>query len=287
MKQYLDDLRFIMENGIPGEDRTGVGTLSVFGMQTRYDLEKGFPLLTTKELKFDSIASELLWFLEGSTDERRLAEIYYRKPRGELTDKKTIWTANADHQGKLLGYENNDLVKELGPIYGNNWRAWKGANGQTIDQIKQVIETIKTNPNDRRIIVSAWNVSEIEKMALPPCHVFFQFYVRNGKLSCQMYQRSMDAFLGAGYNIASYSLLTMMIAQVCDLLPGEFIHTVGDAHIYKNHLDQVQRQLAREPFQLPILVLDPFIDDIDNFTMDSFTLIDYQHYPPIKAPMAV
>lgn len=291
MKQYKDLLRDILENGTKKEDRTGTGTISLFGTQTRYDLSKGFPLVTTKKMFTKGIIAELLWFLEGSTDERRLAEIQYGLPREELIDKTTIWTANANAQGKALGYENTDLVKELGPVYGKQWRYYRKNNQnypiKGIDQIAEVIESIKTNPDSRRHIVSAWNVSQIEEMALPPCHTMFQFYVSDGKLSCQLYQRSADVFLGVPYNIASYALLTMMIAQICDLEVKDFVHTIGDAHIYLNHLEQVNEQLGRQEVSLPTMRIDKSIRNIDDFTMNSFILEDYISHPSIKAEMAV
>lgn len=295
MKQYKDLLRDILENGTKKEDRTGTGTISLFGTQTRYDLSKGFPLVTTKKMFTKGIIAELLWFLEGSTDERRLAEIQYGLPREELIGKTTIWTANANAQGRALGYNSTDLVKELGPIYGWQWRSTNtiyenegGIHlGVRIDQIAQVIESIKTNPDSRRHIVSAWNVSQIEEMALPPCHTMFQFYVSDGKLSCQLYQRSADAFLGVPYNIASYALLTIMIAQICDLEVKDFVHTIGDAHIYLNHLEQVNEQLGRQEVGLPTMRIDKSIRNIDDFTMNSFILENYISHPSIKAEMAV
>lgn len=262
----------------------------------RFNLADGFPLVNTKKMFTKGIIAELLWFLEGSTDERRLAEIQYGKPASELIDKSTIWTANADKQGKDLGYTNTDLVKELGPVYGKQWRNtstyhWHASElkfyRSSIDQIANVIESIKTNPDSRRHIVSAWNVTEVDEMALPPCHTMFQFFVADGKLSCQLYQRSADIFLGVPYNIASYALLTMMIAQVCGLGYGEFVHTFGDAHIYNNHVDQCNLQLSREPYKLPTMHIDSSIKSIDDFTMDSFTLSNYQYHPAIKAEMAV
>lgn len=293
MKQYHDLMRQVLDQGVVKHDRTGVGTISMFGAQSRYNLADGFPLVTTKKMFTKGIIAELLWFLEGSTDERRLAEIQYGKPKEELVGKNTIWTANADKQGRDLGYTNTNLVKELGPIYSEQWRKQLHYDGEgfpfTIDQIAQVIESIKTNPDSRRHIVSAWNVAEIDEMALPPCHTMFQFYIANGKLSCQLMQRSGDIFLGIPYNIASYTLLTMMIAQVCDLELGEFIHTIGDAHIYSNHIDQCKLQLSRDvdKYLLPTMQLDPSIKSIDDFTMDSFTLVGYDSYPTIKAEMAV
>ncbi len=249
MKQYLDLLQHILDNGIKKEDRTGTGTSSVFGYQMRFDLSEGFPLVTTKKTHLKAIISELLWFIEGSTDERRLAEIHFDDKRENLIDKKTVWTANANKQGKDLGYINTDTIKELGPVYGSQWRSWEGANGKKVDQLADVINQIKTNPDSRRIILNAWNAAEIENMALPPCHTFFQFYVTNNKLSCQLYQRSADVFLGVPFNIASYALLTMMIAQVCKLEVGDFVHTFGDVHIYSNHMEQVKLQLTRTPYK--------------------------------------
>ena len=251
MKQYLDLMKHVLNTGVLKEDRTGTGTTSVFGYQMRFDLNSGFPLVTTKKCHLKAIVSELLWFIEGSTDERRLAEIHHGDKRENIIDKKTVWTANANQQGKDLGYENSELVKELGPVYGAQWRSWKNYDGSSIDQLSELINQIKTNPNSRRLILSAWNVGEIEKMALPPCHTFFQFYVANGKLSCQLYQRSADIFLGVPFNIASYALLTMMIAQVCDLELGDFIHTFGDAHLYSNHIEQANLQLSRETYDIP------------------------------------
>ena len=310
MKQYHDMLQYVLDNGVEKSDRTGTGTISVFGYQTRYNLAEGFPLVTTKKMFTKGIIAELLWFLEGSTDERRLAEIQYGKPREELIGKQTIWTANADAQGKDLGYTTNtDTIKELGPVYGKQWRSstkyqaelenqldqegeyigdvWRWQPTGSIDQITQVIESIKSNPDSRRHIVSAWNVAEIDEMALPPCHTMFQFYVANGKLSCQLYQRSQDLYLGAPYNIASYALLTMMIAQICNLEVGDFILTTGDAHIYSNHIEQCKLQITREPKPLPTMALDTNITCIDDFTMDSFTLTNYNPHPHIKAEMAV
>lgn len=287
MKQYLDLLQHILDNGITKEDRTGTGTRSVFGYQMRFDLSEGFPLVTTKKTFLKGIISELLWFIEGSTDERRLAEIHYSEKASNLIGKNTVWTANADAQGKALGYTNTDTIKELGPVYGAQWRSWKGEGGKSYDQLADVINQIKTNPDSRRIILNAWNVAEIENMALPPCHTFFQFYVVNGKLSCQLYQRSADVFLGVPFNIASYALLTMMIAQVCDLEVGDFVHTFGDAHIYSNHMDQVNLQLSRTPYKKPTMKINPNIKDINDFKMSDFELIDYVCDESIKAVMAV
>jgi thymidylate synthase len=289
MKQYHDALRQIYQDGIDRGDRTGVGTRSLFGLQMRFDLQEGFPAVTTKKLAWKAVVSELLWFLEGSDDERRLAEIHYGKPREELIGKTTIWTANADAQGKKLGHENTDMVKQLGPVYGVQWRNFDYYNGSVsgIDQIEQLIEGIKSDPSGRRHILSAWNPILISEMALPPCHCFAQFFVHNGKLSCQMYQRSADMFLGVPFNIASYALLTHMIAQVCGLDVGELIMTFGDAHIYNNHFEQVKTQLEREPYKLPTLWLNPNIDNIDDFGMEHIALTNYVSHDTIKAPMAV
>lgn len=287
MKQYLDLLQHILDNGVKKEDRTGTGTTSVFGYQMRFDLSEGFPLVTTKKTFLKGIISELLWFIEGSTDERRLAEIHYGDKAENLIGKNTVWTANADAQGKDLGYTNTDTIKELGPVYGSQWRSWEGANDKRVDQLSEVINMIKTNPDSRRIILNAWNAAEIENMALPPCHTFFQFYVANGKLSCQLYQRSADVFLGVPFNIASYALLTMIIAQVCDLEVGDFVHTFGDAHIYSNHMDQVNLQLSRTPHPKPTMKINPDIKNIEDFKMEDFELVDYICDEPIKAQMAV
>tara|TARA_B100001063_G_scaffold128264_1_gene119919 strand:- start:9564 stop:10427 length:864 start_codon:yes stop_codon:yes gene_type:complete len=287
LKQYLDLLDHILKNGVKKEDRTGTGTTSVFGYQMRFDLSEGFPLVTTKKTHLKAIISELLWFIEGSTDERRLAEINFGDKRENLTDKKTVWTANANAQGKDLGYVNTDTIKELGPVYGAQWRSWKGTDGKSVDQLAELINQIKTNPDSRRLILSAWNVGELEKMALPPCHTFFQFYVAEGKLSCQLYQRSADTFLGVPFNIASYALLTMMIAQVCDLEVGDFVHTFGDAHIYSNHYDQVNLQLSREPFSKPTMKINPDVKNIEDFKMEDFELVGYKSHEGIKAQMAV
>lgn len=282
MKQYLQSLRDVAEQGEARDDRTGTGTISLFGHQSKYNLQDGFPAVTTKKLAWKAVVSELLWFLEGSTDERRLAEILY----GTWDiNKKTIWTANADNQGVALGYTNTDDVKELGPVYGKQWVDFGGVN-----QIEWAINEIKTNPDSRRIIVSAWNPPEIEKMALPPCHTMFQFYVMNGKLSCQMYQRSADMFLGVPFNIASYSLLIHIIANICDLDVGTFVHTIGDAHIYQNHTDQVAEQLAREPMELPTLNISKNFEslgDVLKSSVDDYQLLDYNPMTSIKAPMAV
>ena len=287
MKQYHELIKHILDNGVTKSDRTGTGTISVFGTQLRFDLSKGFPLMTTKFVPFKSVLSELLWFLEGSTDERRLAEIYYGKHREELIGKQTIWTANADKQGVDLGYHNSDIIKILGPVYGYQWRHMYVT--KHIDQIAQVIEQIKSNPDSRRHLVSAWNVADLDSMALPPCHYAFQFYVSEGKLSCMFNMRSIDTLLGLPFNIASYALLTMMIAQVCDLEPGEVIFTGGDTHIYLNHLEQVNELLSRDvnTYSLPTVTLDPSIKSIDDFKMEHFTLSNYQSYQAIKAVMAV
>ncbi|MBQ5891082.1 MAG: thymidylate synthase [Bacteroidales bacterium] len=264
MKQYLDLLSHILENGNEKTDRTGTGTKSVFGYQMRFDLQKGFPLLTTKKLHTRSIFHELLWFLKGDTNIKYLHD-----------NKVTIWDEWADENG------------DLGPVYGKQWRAWQGADGKITDQISQVVNQIKNSPDSRRMLVSAWNVGEVEQMALPPCHIVFQFYVANNKLSCQLYQRSADVFLGVPFNIASYALLTAMIAQVCDLEPGEFIHTLGDAHLYLNHLDQARLQLSRTPYELPKLVLNPDVKDIFDFTYEDIKIENYVSHPHIKAEVAV
>ena len=286
MKQYHDALTHIIENGEDRTDRTGVGTRSVFGYQMRFDLSEGFPAVTTKKLAWKSVVSELLWFLEGSTDERRLAEILYKKQRQYLLDKKTIWTANADKQGLDLGYVNTDYVKFLGPIYGHQWRGLR-----SYDQIENVIDQIKNNPDSRRIILNSWNVNFIDQMALPPCHTLVQFYVRGDKLDCQLYQRSADMFLGVPFNIASYALLTHMIARHCTLKVGDFVHTLGDAHIYSNHMDVVHEQLKRKPKKLPQLKMpdiDSFdVSDIKLLSVDDFVLEGYEPMEPLNAPMAV
>jgi thymidylate synthase len=264
MKQYHDLLRHVLENGVRKEDRTGTGTISVFGYQLRCRLSEGFPLLTTKKLHTRSIIHELLWFLKGETNVRYLHE-----------NGVSIWDEWADAEGNL------------GPVYGKQWRSWPTSDGKTIDQIAQVLHQIKNNPDSRRMIVSAWNVGELSQMALPPCHLLFQFYVAGGKLSCQLYQRSADLFLGVPFNIASYALLTHMIAQVCDLEPGDFVHTFGDVHIYSNHLEQVELQLSREPRPLPRLELNPEVKDLFAFTFDDIQVTGYDPYPAIKAPVAV
>ena len=264
MKQYLNLLDHILNHGTEKSDRTGTGTISVFGYQMRFDLQAGFPLMTTKKLHLKSIIYELLWFLNGDTN------IEYLQDHGVR-----IWNEWADQDG------------ELGPVYGAQWRAWKSADGENIDQISQVIDSIKQKPHSRRHIVSAWNVGEIDNMALPPCHLLFQFYVADGKLSCQLYQRSADVFLGVPFNIASYALLTLMVAQVCDLNPGDFVHTFGDAHLYINHLEQARLQLTRQPFELPRMKIDPTVKDIFSFQYKDFELINYQAHPHIRAPISV
>ena len=286
---YLDLLHTVINSGEErGQERTGVGTRSRFMSWLTFDLKEGFPLLTTKKVPFKSVVSELLWFIEGSTDERRLAEIHYGKPREELIGKTTIWTANADEQGKKLGYENTDTVKKLGPVYGKQWRSWSNNGGWAIDQLGNLIKQIKEDPQSRRHILSAWNVADLDRMALPPCHTFSQFYVNNqGELSCNLYQRSADLFLGVPFNIASYSLLTHMIAHVCDLKVGDFIHTIGDGHVYNNHIDAVKTQLKRTSKPFPKLKIIGDYDSIDDFGMYSFELEGYDPHPFIKADMAV
>lgn len=264
MQAYLDLMRHVLQHGLRKGDRTGTGTLSVFGYQMRFDLDAGFPLLTTKKLHVKSIIHELLWFLRGDTN------IRYLKENGV-----TIWNEWADADG------------DLGPVYGAQWRAWPTPDGRHIDQLSQVVREIKENPNSRRLIVSAWNVGELERMALPPCHAFFQFYVADGRLSCQLYQRSADVFLGVPFNIASYALLTLMMAQVTGLKPGEFVHTLGDTHLYLNHLEQAQIQLERTPRPLPRLRLNPDVTSLFDFVYQDFTLLDYDPHPAIKAPVAV
>ncbi len=277
MKQYLDLLRRVRTEGAPKDDRTGTGTWSVFGHQMRFDLAEGFPLVTTKKIHLKSVIHELLWFLRGDTN------IGYLRENGV-----TIWDEWADEQG------------ELGPIYGYQWRSWPTPSGESIDQIHQVVEQIRSTPHSRRLIVTAWNPADLPdeslapqenvgrgRMALAPCHAFFQFYVRDGRLSCQLYQRSADVFLGVPFNIASYALLTMMVAQVCDLEPGEFIHTLGDAHLYRNHLEQADEQLSREPFPLPRMKLNPDVRHIDDFRYEDFEIVGYQCHPAIRAPIAV
>nr|AIA18209.1 thymidylate synthase [uncultured bacterium] len=264
MKQYLELCRHVLENGTEKDDRTGTGTISTFGYQMRFDLNEGFPLITTKKLHLRSIIHELLWFLNGDTN------IQYLQDNGVR-----IWNEWADENG------------DLGPVYGKQWRSWEGADGKVVDQISELIMQIKTNPDSRRMIVNAWNVAEIDNMALAPCHCMFQFYVADGKLSCQLYQRSADLFLGVPFNIASYALLTLMVAQVCDLKPGEFVHTFGDVHIYKNHIDQVNEQMSREPRKLPTMAINPEVKDIFSFKFDDFTLEGYDPLPHIKGAVSV
>jgi len=264
MQQYLDLLQHILDNGADKTDRTGTGTKSCFGYQMRFDLQKGFPMVTTKKLHVKSIFYELLWFLKGDTN------IKYLKDNGV-----SIWDEWANEAG------------ELGPVYGEQWRSWKGADGVVVDQITELIKQIKTTPDSRRLIVSAWNVAELPKMALMPCHTLFQFYVADGKLSCQLYQRSADVLLGVPFNIASYALLTMMIAQVCDLECGDFVHSFGDVHLYNNHIEQAKLQLSRTPFELPTLKINPAVKDIFGFDFSDFTIENYQCHPGIKAPVAI
>ena len=264
MQQYLELVQHIIDHGTDKNDRTGTGTRSVFGYQMRFDLEKGFPLVTTKKCHLKSIIYELLWFLKGDTNIKYLSDHQVK-----------IWDEWADADGNL------------GPVYGKQWRSWEGADGVEVDQVKDLIHQIKTNPDSRRMLISAWNVADLPKMKLMPCHCLFQFYVANGKLSCQLYQRSADVFLGVPFNIASYSLLTMMIAQVCGLKPGEFIHSFGDTHLYSNHFEQAQLQLTRTPFPLPQMKINPAVDDIFGFQYEDFELVNYQSHPAIKAPVAV
>jgi thymidylate synthase len=288
MKQYHDALEYILAHGKDRNDRTGVGTRGVFGYQMRFNLRNTFPAVTTKKLAWKSVVSELLWFLEGSTDERRLAEIHYEKPREELVGKTTIWTANADKQGQDLGYKNTDTVKELGPVYGHQWRYWDAKLGY-VDQIAQVLEGLHHDPDSRRHIVSAWNADMVPVMALPPCHTLFQFHVQDSELSCQLYQRSVDAPLGLPFNIASYSLLTHMFAQLLNLKVGEFIHTSGDLHIYQNQIEGIKEQLKRDPLPGPTLEMPEFsnLDELIKTTPSQYKLINYQHHPEIKMPFAV
>lgn len=264
MQQYHQLLQHILDNGVQKTDRTGTGTISCFGYQMRFDLAKGFPLVTTKKLHLKSIIYELLWFLRGDTN------IQYLTDHGV-----SIWNEWADENG------------DLGPVYGKQWRSWQGANGETIDQVTDIIQQIKKNPDSRRLIISAWNVAELPKMALMPCHSLFQFYVADGKLSCQLYQRSADVFLGVPFNIASYALLTMMVAQVCGLQYGDFVHSFGDVHLYNNHIEQAKLQLSRTPFDLPVMKINPDVTDIFGFKFEDFTLENYQSHPHIKAPVAV
>lgn len=264
MQAYLDLLQHILDTGATKNDRTGTGTTSCFGYQMRFDLQKGFPMVTTKKLHLKSIIYELLWFLKGDTN------VAYLKENGV-----SIWDEWADENG------------DLGPVYGYQWRSWTGSDGKTYDQIKDVIHQLKTNPDSRRMIISAWNVADLPKMALSPCHALFQFYVADGKLSCQLYQRSADVFLGVPFNIASYALFTMMVAQVVGLQPGEFIHTFGDVHLYSNHIEQAKLQLTREPYPLPTMKINPDVKDIFDFKFEDFTLENYQSHPHIKAPVAI
>ncbi|MEL6123833.1 MAG: thymidylate synthase [Bacteroidota bacterium] len=264
MKQYIELLKHILDHGVDKSDRTGTGTRSCFGYQMRFDLAEGFPLLTTKKLHLRSIIHELFWFIRGETNIRHLQE-----------NKVRIWDEWADQSG------------DLGPVYGKQWRRWEGADGKIHDQLAEVIDTIKKNPNSRRMIVSAWNVGELQEMALMPCHCLFQFYVADGKLSCQLYQRSADTFLGVPFNIASYALLTMMIAQVCDLGVGEFVHTFGDVHLYSNHLEQARLQIEREPRNLPVMKIDPNVKDIEDFRYEHFELAGYHPHPHIKAAVSI
>jgi len=264
VRQYLDLMSHVLDNGSEKRDRTGTGTLSVFGYQLRFDLSQGFPLITTKKLHLHSIIHELLWFLQGDTNIAYLRE-----------NKVRIWDEWADEDGNL------------GPVYGAQWRSWRSADGRVVDQIEQLIENIKTNPDSRRLIVSAWNVGEIENMALPPCHAFFQFYVADGRLSCQLYQRSADIFLGVPFNIASYALLVLMVAQATDLKPGDFVHTLGDAHLYTNHLSQARLQLSRQPYPLPTMQLNPDVKELLEFRFEDFNLTQYQFHDHIKAAVAV
>ena len=264
MRQYLDLMKHVLEHGARKSDRTGTGTISIFGAQLRFDLGAGFPLLTTKKVHLKSIIHELLWFLKGETNTRYLRE-----------NGVTIWDEWADKNG------------ELGPVYGYQWRSWPAPDGRHIDQVSQVIEQMRQNPDSRRLVVSAWNVADLPKMALLPCHAFFQFYVAGGRLSCQMYQRSADLFLGVPFNIASYALLTLMVAQVCGLKPGDFVHTFGDTHLYLNHLDQAREQLSRSPRRLPAMRLNPAVKDLFHFEYEDFTLENYDPHPAIKAPIAV
>ena len=299
MKQYHKLLEDILEHGEDVNDRTGTGTRSIFGYQMRFDLSAGFPAVTTKKLAWKSVVGELIWFLEGSTDERRLAELTYGKDRTELVGRGTIWTANADKQGKDLGYYNDEFVKELGPVYGAQWRNFNGSYGtfdhsRGTDQIEWLINEIRTNPDSRRLILSAWNPNQLSQMALPPCHYAAQFRVINGKLNCMMTMRSNDAFLGAPFNIASYSLLTHILARETGLEVGELVYSIGDAHIYTNHFDQVKEQLRREEYILPTLEIsndfilsDGLSHGFDIDTVDMFTLKNYQHHGTIKADMAV
>ena len=301
MKQYHKLLEDILEYGEETKDRTGVGTKSIFGYQMRFNLQDGFPAVTTKKLAWRAVVGELIWFLEGSTDERRLAELTYKKDRTELVGQNTIWTANADKQGKELGYESHNFYKGLGPVYGYQWRKFgeqKNESGyitkRGTDQIEWLLNEIRNNPESRRLILSAWNPNQLFQMALPPCHAFAQFRVYNNRLSCQLYQRSGDAALGIPFNIASYALLTHIIARECDLDVGDFVHTIGDAHIYLNHIDQVKEQLTRTEYPLPTIEIsndfilsDGLKREFDIDTVSMFTLKNYKHHPTIKMDMAV
>ena len=285
MKQYHDLLKYVLTNGTKREDRTGVGTISCFGLQQRYDLSKGFPAITTKKLAWRAVVSELLWFIEGSSDETRLREILHGSKDSEKT---TIWTENSTAPYWI---QKSKFNGDLGRIYGKQWRQWRTVNNDGtisyIDQLTNLIDGIKKDPYGRRHIISAWNPGELDQMALPPCHALAQFYVSNNKLSCQLYQRSADIFLGVPFNIASYALLTHLIAQVCNLDVGEFVHVTGDAHLYLNSINAAKEQLTREPLALPTLWTNPSVKDIENFTMDDIKLVDYQSYGPLKVPMAV
>ena len=287
-EEYLELLYYVINQGeLRDQERTGTGTRSKFFSHLNFELEAGYPLLTTKKVNFKAVLSELLWFLEGSSDERRLAEIHYGKPREELIDKNTIWTANADNQGKDLGFTNTDTEKNLGPVYGVQWRSYNGAR-RRVDQIAELIKGIKENPQSRRHILNAWNPSDIDMMALPPCHTMAQFYVSNdNRLHCNMYQRSADLFLGVPFNIASYSLLTYMIAHVCKQGVGELNHIFGDVHVYVNHSDAIKTQLGRTAKPYPKLKINRTVESIDDFKMEDFELVGYDPEPFIKAPMAV
>lgn len=292
MKQYHDALKYILDHGEDRSDRTGVGTRSVFGYQMRFDLREGFPAVTTKKLAWRSVVGELLWFLEGGTDERRLAEITYDKDRTELADKNTIWTANADKQGVELGYINSMHRKYLGPVYGHQWRNFGGSDLVLgVDQIEWLIDEIQTNPDSRRLILSAWNPNQLHMMALPPCHTLFQFHVNNGKLSGQLYQRSADMFLGVPFNIASYALLLHIFSKILSLEVAHLVHSIGDAHIYSTHMDVVQEQIQREPRQLPTLhmpdIQDLNIDTVKSLSVSDFVLENYEPMDSLKAPMAI
>lgn len=288
MRQYLEALEYILENGKDREDRTGVGTRGVFGYQMRFDLRNEFPAVTTKKLAWRAVVGELLWMLEGSSDERRLAEITFEKPREELVGKNTIWTANADNQAKNLGYTNTDTEKDLGPVYGHQWRTWDAQLGY-VDQIAEVLENMYHDPYSRRHIVSAWNADRVNVMALPPCHTMFQFHIQDGELSCQLYQRSADMFLGVPFNIASYSLLVHMFAKLLNLKAGEFVWTGGDCHIYQNHMEQVREQIRRVPQPGPLLATPEFatLEELVNTKPSQYKLIGYDPMPSIPAPMAV